>query len=73
MMKYFGIYSKQQVYVGTIAPMPPVMGVRKTSSDKQGMCEHVWLKVFLNKPMQECRDVKKSQVSTNYSKKAIVI
>ena len=58
MMKYFGIYSKQQVYVGTIVPMPPVMGVRKTSSDIQGMCEHIWLKVLLNKPMQECRDVR---------------
>ena len=42
--------------------MPPVMGVRKTSSDIQEMCKHIWLKIFLNKSMQECRDVRKSQV-----------
>ena len=53
--------------------MPPVMGVRKTSSDIPGMCEHIWLKVFLNKLMQECRDVRKSQVPTNYNKKVIAI
>ena len=73
MIKYFGIHSKHLVYIGTIVPMPPVMGVRKTLSDIHGMCEHIWLKVFLNKPMQECRDVRKSQVSTNYSKKVIAI
>ena len=49
--------------------MPPVMGVRKTSSNIQGMCKHIWLKIFLNKSMQECRDVRKSQVSTTYNKK----
>ena len=59
MIKYFGIHSKQQVYIGTIVPMPPVMGVRKTLSDIQGMCKHIRLKVFLNKPMPECRDVRK--------------
>ena len=53
MVKCFGIHSKQQVYIGTIVPMPPVMGVRKTSSDIQGMCQRIWLKVFLNKPMQK--------------------
>ena len=42
--------------------MPPVMGVRKTSSYIQGMCKHIWLKIFLNKSMQECRDVRKSKV-----------
>ena len=26
------------------------------------MCKHVWLKVFLKKPMQKCRYVKKFQV-----------
>ena len=49
--------------------MPPVMGVKKTSSDIPGMCKHIWLKLFLNKPVQDCRDVRKSQVSTNYNKK----
>ena len=53
--------------------MSPVMGVRKTSSDIQGMCTHIWLKIFLNKSMQECRDVRKSQVSTTYNKKVIAI
>ena len=53
--------------------MPPVMGVRKTSSDIQGMCIYIWLKIFLNKSMQECRDVRKSQVSTTYNKKVIAI
>ena len=53
--------------------MPPVMGVRKTSSDIQRMCKHIWLKIFLNKSMQECRDVRKSQVSTTYNKKVIAI
>ena len=67
MINYFGIQSKQKVYVGTIVPMPPVMGVRKTSSDIQGMCKHIWLKIFLNKSMQKCRDVRKSQVSTTYN------
>ena len=51
--------------------MPPVMGVRKTSSDIQGMCKHIWLKIFLNKSMQICRDVRKSQISTTYNKKVI--
>ena len=73
MIKYFGIHSKQLVYVGTIVPMPPVVGVRKTSCDIQERCKHIWLKVFLNKPMQECRDVRKSRVSTNHSKKVIAI
>ena len=49
--------------------MPPVMGVRKTLSDIQGMCKHIWLKIFLNKSMQECSDVRKSHVSTTYKKK----
>ena len=53
--------------------MPPVMGVRKTSSVIQGMCKHIWLKIFLNKSMQECRDVRKSQVSETYNKKVIAI
>ena len=53
--------------------MPPVMGVGKNSSDIQGMCKHIWLKIFLNKSMQEYRDVRKSQVSTNYNKKVIAI
>ena len=49
--------------------MPPVMGVKKTSSDIQEMCKHIWLKIFLNKSMQKCRDVRKSQVCTTYNKK----
>ena len=73
MIKYFEILSKQKVCIGTIVPMPPVMGVRKTSSNISGMCRHIWLKVFLNKPMQECRDVRKFQVSTHYNKKVIAI
>ena len=73
MIKYFGIHSKQKVYIGTIVPMPPVMGVRKTSSDIQEMCKHIWLKIFLNKSMQECRDVRKCQVCTTYNKKVIAI
>ena len=40
--------------------MPPVMSVRKISSNIPETCEHIWLKVFLNQPMQECRDVRKS-------------
>ena len=67
------MHSKQKVYIGTVVPMPPVMGVRKTSSDIQGMCKHIWLKIFLNKSMQECRGVRKSQVSTTYNKKVIAI
>ena len=53
--------------------MPPNVGVRKTSSDIPGMCTHIWLKVFMNKPMQEFRDVRKFQVSTNYNKKVSLI
>ena len=53
--------------------MPLVMGVRKTSSDIHRMCKHIWLKIFLNKSMQDCRDVRKSQVSTTYNKKVIAI
>ena len=49
------------------------MGVRKISSHAPGMRKHIWLKVFLNKPLQECRDVRESQVSTNYNKKVIAI
>ena len=49
--------------------MLPVMGVKKASSDIPRMCQHIWLKLFLNKPMQECRDVRESQESTNYNKK----
>ena len=73
MINYFEIHSKQKAYIGTIVPMPPVMGVRKTSSDIQGMCKQIWLKIFLNKFMQECRDVRKSQVSATYNKKIIAI
>ena len=73
MIKYFCIDSKQKVYVGTIVPMPPVMGVRKTSSNIPGTREHIWLNVFSNKPMQECKDVRKSQVSTTYLKIVIAI
>ena len=73
MIKYFEIHSKQKVCIGTIVPMPPVMGVRKTSCDISGICTHIWLKVFLNKPMQECRDVRKSQVSTHHNKKVTAI
>ena len=53
--------------------MLSVMDVRKTSTKIPGMCKHIWLKVFLNKLIQECRDVRKSQVSTNYNKKVIAI
>ena len=53
--------------------MPPVMDVTKTSSNIQGMCKHIWLKIFLNKSMQECRDIRKSQVSMSYNKKVIAI
>ena len=73
MIKYFGIHSKQKVYIGTIVPMPPVICARKTSFDISGMCKHIWLKVFLNKPMQKCKDVRKSQISTNHNKKVIAI
>ena len=59
--------------MGTIVPMPPVIGVRKTSPDLLRMCKHIGLKVFLNKLMQECRVVRKSQVSSNYNKKVIAI
>ena len=41
MIMNFGIHSKQKVYIGTIVPMPPVMGVRKTLCDIQEMCEHI--------------------------------
>ena len=47
MIKYFGNHSKQKIFIGAIVPMPPDMGVRKTSSDIPGMCKRIWLKVFL--------------------------
>ena len=53
--------------------MPPVMGVRTTLSNIPGTRKHIWLKVFSNKPMQECRDVRKSQVSTTENKKVIAV
>ena len=73
MIKYFGIHSEQKVYIGTIVPMPPNVGMRKTSCNIPGMCTHIWLKVFMNKPMQECRDVRKFQVSTNNNKKVSLL
>ena len=71
MIKYFCIHSKQKVYVSTIVPMLPVMGVRKNSSIISRTRKHIWLKVFLLKLMQECRDGRKFQVSTTYNKKVI--
>ena len=53
--------------------MPPVMGVRKTSLNEPIMCKHIWRKIFLNKSMQECRDVRKFEVSMTYKKKVIAI
>ena len=73
MIKYFCIHSKQKVYVCTIVPMPPVMGVRKNLSNISRTRKHIWLKVFSHKPMQKCRDVRKSQVSTTYKKKLSLI
>ena len=73
MTKYFGIYSKRKVYIGTIVPIPPVMGVRKISYNIPETGKHIWLKVFLNKPIKKFRDVRKSQVSTSYNKKVIAI
>jgi len=70
MIKCFGIHSKQKVYTGT---MTPVMGVRKTSSDIPRMCKHIWPKIFLKKPMQECRDARKFQVSTTNNKEVTAI
>ena len=54
MIKYSCIHSKQKIYVDTIVSMPPVMGVRKTLSNIPGKRKHIWLKVFSNKPMEEC-------------------
>ena len=70
---YFVINLRGNVYIGTIVPMPPVMGVGKTLFDIPGMQPHIWLQVLLNEPMQECRDVRKSQVYMTYNKKVIVI
>ena len=39
MIKYFVIHSKQKVYISAIVPMPPVMGIRKSSFDIPGMCK----------------------------------
>ena len=49
------------------------MGVRKTSFKIPGTRKHIWLKVFSNKPTQECRDARKSQISTTYNKKVIAV
>ena len=38
-------------------------GCKKNFSNTSEMCKHIWLKVFLNKTTQKCRDAKKFQVS----------
>ena len=43
--------------------MPPVMCVGKTLSDIPRMSKRIWLKLFSNKLMQICKDVRKFQGS----------
>ena len=70
---YFVINLRGNVFIGTIVLMPPVMGVGKTLFDILGIQPRNWLQVLLNELMQECRDVRMSQVYTTYNKKVIVI
>ena len=41
MIRYFGTYSKHEVF--TILFIPSVADVRKTLSDISGMCKPIWL------------------------------
>ena len=54
MIKYFCIYSKQKVYVGTIVPKPPVKGVRKISSNIPGTSKLIWQKFS---QINQCKNV----------------
>ena len=60
MIKCFCIRFKPEKYAGTIVSMPPVNSVKKTKSNIPATRQHIWLKLFLNKPLRGCRDVRKS-------------